>query len=147
MESTRPQLRTGFFDYQFRDPVSGWTHFAGALLGVAALVFLVEKSLSTGTIWHVVSFAIFGISMVLLYSSSAFYHLMNVSDETRLVLRRVDHTMIFLLIAGTYTPFCLVSLRGPLGWGIFGLVWALAILGMFMKIFWIHSPRDRKSVV
>ena len=126
---------------RLRDPFSGITHFVGAFFGLIALVYLVEKSLRVGTSWHVVSFAIFGASLILLYSSSAFYHMLNVSDATRLILRRIDHSMIFILIAGTYTPFCLVPLRGPWGWSIFITVWTLTIAGILMSAFWIHAPR------
>ena len=126
---------------RLRDPFSGITHFVGALFGLIALVYLVEKSLRIGTQWHVISFAIFGVSLILLYSSSAFYHMLNVSDATRLILRRIDHSMIFILIAGTYTPFCLVPLRGPWGWSIIITVWVLTIAGILMSAFWIHAPR------
>jgi len=124
-----------------RDPVSGFTHLAGALLGVAALVHLLNKAVTQGTVWHVVSFAIFGSSLILLYTSSAFYHLLNVSEKSRLIFRKLDHVMIFVLIGGSYTPFCLGPLRGPWGWSLFGVAWGIAIIGIFFTIFWIDAPR------
>jgi hemolysin III len=127
--------------YKLKDPFSGLTHLAGALLGVVALIYLVYRSLHEGTSWHVVSYTIFGLSLIGLYSSSAFYHLLPLSEEKQLVLRRVDHSMIFFLIAGSYTPFCLVSLRDTWGWPIFIVVWTLAALGVLQSFFWIHAPR------
>jgi len=129
------------FYRKLKDPISGLTHLVGALLGVVALVYLVQRAASEGSVWHVVSFAIFGTSLILLYSSSAFYHLLDVSEEAQRVFRRIDHVMIFVLIAGSYTPFCLIPLRGPWGWSLFAVVWAFAISGVFLKIHWIHAPR------
>jgi len=110
------------------------THGLGAGLSVAGLVLLVTYSVRHGDSWQVVSTAIFGVTLVLLYSSSTIYH--SFKDERRRVLmRKFDHAAIFLLIAGTYTPFVLVTLRGPWGWSLFGVVWALAIAGVMLK-FW-----------
>jgi len=110
------------------------THGLGALLGVAGLVLLVVASARHGTAWHVVSTAIFGTSLVLLYSASTAYH--SVAGEgIRRLLRKFDHAAIFVLIAGTYTPFVLVTLRGPWGWSLFGVVWGLAVTGVTLK-FW-----------
>ncbi len=127
--------------FTLRDPFSGLTHLLGAGLGIVALVFLVIQSVEKGTVWDVVSFSIFGASIILLYSSSALYHLSRFSESTQLILRRVDHTMIFLLIAGTYTPFCLGPLRGTKGFIFFGFVWLVTVIGILFKIFWIHAPR------
>jgi hemolysin III len=111
------------------------------MLGVWALIYLVSRSLNEGTPWHSLSFTIFGLSLIGLYASSAFYHLLPVSEEAQLVLRRVDHTMIFFLIAGSYTPYCLISLREGWGWPLFILVWSLTVLGVLQSVFWIHAPR------
>jgi hemolysin III len=127
--------------YRFQDPVSGFTHLAGALLGVAGLTYLLSRSLPEGSLWKTLSFTVFGVSLILLYSSSALYHLLDITPEARLVFRRIDHTMIFLLIAGTYTPFCLLPLRGPWGYGILATVWALTLGGIVMSVVWIHAPR------
>lgn len=131
--------------YRFRDPTSGFTHLAGCLLGVGGTIHLVARGLSEGTIWHVLSFCVFGASLVLLYASSALYHLLDVSDEARLVLRRIDHTMIFVLIAGSYTPFFLVLLRTPFGIGLLSTVWVLSLGGILISIFWIQAPRRLKT--
>src|SRR3989338_9463633 len=124
-----------------RDPISGLTHLTGALLGIVGLVYLLIKSANHGTARHAASFAIFGISVILLYTSSTFYHLLNISDKARVIFRKIDHSMIFVLIAGSYTPFCLISLNGPRGWIMLGVIWALVIVGLFVKLYWIHAPR------
>lgn len=126
---------------RLREPASALTHLVGAVLSVVGLVTLVYQATVYGTIWHVVSFSVFGISLILLYTASTLYHSLRVSPKATLTLRRVDHMMIFMLIAGTYTPFCLLPLRGALGWWLFGTVWGCAVLGMSVKIFWMKAPR------
>ncbi|MDQ5978706.1 MAG: hemolysin, partial [Verrucomicrobiota bacterium] len=111
------------------------THGVGALLGVAGLVLMVVASARHGDAWHVVSTAIFGTTLVLLYTASTAYHSVE-REETRRLLRKFDHAAIFLLIAGTYTPFVLVTLRGVWGWSLFGVVWGLAVVGVALK-FWV----------
>lgn len=126
---------------RLREPVNGLTHAAGALLSVAALVVLVRAAEAQGTVWHTVGFALFGVSLILLYSASALYHLLPLSARGTAALRRVDHAMIYVLIAGTYSPICLVPLRGPWGWALFALVWGLAVAGILLKVFWFGTPR------
>lgn len=109
------------------------THGVGALLGVAGLVLLVVRAARWGDAWQVTSVAVFGATLVLLYSASTLYHAWR-NERTKPWLRRFDHAAIFLLIAGTYTPFVLVSLRGPWGWSLFGVVWGLAIAGVVLKL-------------
>ncbi len=110
------------------------THMVGAALGIAGLSVLVVGASRHGDIWRIVSFSIYGLTLVLLYLASAFYHGAR-SPRVKQLLRLFDHAAIYLLIAGTYTPFTLVSLRGPLGWTIFCLIWALAIAGVILKVF------------
>src|SRR5690554_7589902 len=93
----------------FRDPVSGLTHLAGAIFSIVALCILAAQAALYGGILHMVSFMIFGASMLLMFSSSTIYHLIHASDDTIKWLKRIDHMSIFLLIAGTYTPICLVA--------------------------------------
>ncbi len=126
---------------RLREPVSGLTHLAGAAAALAALAVMVPTAAIHGTAWHVVSVSIYGVSMVLLYLASSMYHLLPLSPEGVRKLRRLDHMAIFLLIAGTYTPFCLVPLRGPWGWAIFGVVWGLAAGGIVLKLLWLQAPR------
>jgi hemolysin III len=110
------------------------THAIGAVLSGAGLVRLVIRSAQHGDAWHVVSTAIFGATLVLLYTASTLYHSFR-NERTKQVLQKFDHAAIFLLIAGSYTPFVLVTLRGPWGWSLFGVVWGLAIIGVTLK-FW-----------
>jgi len=126
---------------KLKDPFSGISHLVGAFLSIAALSVLVTLAALQATAWHVVSFSIYGASMILLYTASALYHLLPLSPKGEKVLRILDHVMIFMLIAGTYTPVCLVPLRGGWGWSIFGVVWGLAFAGIFVSTFWIHAPR------
>lgn len=126
---------------RIKDPVSGLTHFIGALLAVAGLVVLVSVAVRTGGPRHIVSFAIFGTGMILLYTASTLYHWLPVPDRVRFRLRKADHMMIFVLIAATYTPVCLIALRGVWGWGLFGAVWFAAVLGITLKICWKSQPR------
>lgn len=111
---------------------NGITHGFGALLAAAGLVVLVVASVRRGTAVHVVSSAVFGASLVALYVVSVLYHASR-NPAAKPLLRRLDHAAIFLLIAGSYTPFALVTLRGPWGWSIFGVVWTLALVGLFFE--------------
>lgn len=129
------------FAIPFRDPISGLTHLFGALIGVWGLVYLIRASAASGNSERVVPFAIFGAGVIAMYSTSALYHWLHVSDEVRKILRRVDHTMIFLLIAGSYTPFCMITLRDSYGPSILATVWSIAILGLLLKLFWLDAPR------
>ncbi len=110
------------------------THAFGIVLSVAGLVAMLVVASAHGDAWHVTSAAIFGASMVILYTTSTLYHSVP-GVERKILLRKFDHAAIFLLIAGTYTPFLIVSLRGPLGWSFFVVIWGLAALGITLK-FW-----------
>lgn len=110
------------------------THGLGLALSVAALVILVVFASLKGDAWRIVSFSIFGASLVLLYLASTLYHGAS-RPRIKLRLNRFDHSAIYVLIAGTYTPFTLVTLRGGWGWTIFGIVWGLAIAGIIYKVF------------
>ncbi|WP_207261667.1 hemolysin III family protein [Desulfovibrio sp. Huiquan2017] len=127
--------------FSLRDPVSGLTHCIGAALAVLATVLLIVRSVNPALPWHIVTFSIFGGGMILLYTASTLYHWLPVSEYWVGVLRRVDHSMIFFYIAATYTPICLIPLRGPWGWSMFGGVWGLALAGILMKVFWMNAPR------
>ena len=125
-----------------KDPVSGFSHLLGAIASIVGLVFLIIWAAKYGEgAWDVVSFTIFGVSMFLLYVCSANYHLFNVGEKATRVLRKLDHIMIYILIAVTYTPICLGPLRGGWGWSIFGVVWGIALLGVFLTIFYLKAPR------
>ncbi len=108
------------------------THGIAAVLSVAALAILVVFASLRGNAWHIVSCAIFGVTLILLYLASTLYHALPVG-RAKEVCRILDHASIYLLIAGTYTPFTLVTLRGPWGWSIFGVVWGLAVAGIVFQ--------------
>jgi len=108
------------------------THGIGALLAVAALVVLIVMAAIHGSVWHIVSFSIFGATLVLLYFASTLYHSLT-HAKAKSVFHKFDHISIYLLIAGTYTPFCLTALRGWIGWTVLGVVWSCAILGAVLK--------------
>ena len=110
------------------------THLVGVFFGVAVLSLLVSLASIYGDVWRVVSFSIYGLSLVLLYSFSTLYHFFHAA-RLKHIFRILDHVSIYLLIAGTYTPFTLVNLRGVLGWSLFGVVWGLAAVGISFKIF------------
>jgi hemolysin III len=109
------------------------THGVGAVLSVAGLVVLVVLAAARGSAWHVVGSAVFGTTLVVLYTASAVYHGVQ-APRAKAVLRAIDHSAILLLIAGTYTPFTLVNLRGPWGWTLFGVIWGLALLGIAFQL-------------
>jgi hemolysin III len=120
------------------------THLAGALLALAGAVVLIVVAAQEGDPWKVVSVSIYGATLVLLYSFSALYH--SLRGRAKNVLRELDHHSIYLLIAGSYTPFCLVTLRGPWGWSLFGVVWGLAVLGSLQEL-WLKNSARILSVV
>jgi len=110
------------------------THAFGLLLSLAGLSLLVVFSSLYDTVWHIVSFSIYGASLVLLYFASTVYHAAK-RPKWKIRLNVLDHAMIYVLIAGTYTPLMLVTLRGPWGWSIFGVEWGMAITGIILKLF------------
>lgn len=122
----------------------GLTHGIGIVLAIAGLCVLVTFSALYGSAVHVVASSIFGASMIVLYTASTLYHSLPM-PETKRIMRVVDHASIYLLIAGTYTPFTLVTLEGAWGWSLFGVVWGLAIVGIIFKLFFT-GRFDRLSV-
>jgi len=123
-----------------REPVNGLTHLAGGLLASVGLIVLLAAA-GEGRVDQVVAFGIFGFSLIALYTASALYHLLPLSPTGVARLRRVDHMSIFVLIAGTYTPFCLLALEGAWRVGLLGLIWGLALGGIVLKLFWMDAPR------
>lgn len=126
---------------KLREPVSGLSHLVGAVLSLVGLVLMIYYAVQVGTVWHIVSFSIFGGSLILLYTASTIYHLLTISDKGVRVLRKIDHMMIFVLIAGTYTPICLIPLRGGWGYSLLAVIWGVAIVGTIMKLLWFDAPR------
>ena len=113
---------------------SAVTHGIGAVLSMFALVLLIVFSAEKGTVWHIVSFSIYGAAMVILYLGSTLYHSFT-NLKVKKLFRKIDHMSIYILIAGTYTPFCLTVLRGPIGFTILGVVWSCAVFGIVAKAF------------
>ncbi|MGQ0621131.1 MAG: PAQR family membrane homeostasis protein TrhA [Panacagrimonas sp.] len=110
------------------------THGLGAVLAVVGLCVLVVRAALYGDAWHVVACSVFGATLVMMYTASTLYHSIPM-PKTRHILRVIDHSLIFFLIAGTYTPFTLVTLHGPWGWSLFGFTWGLAVIGVALKVF------------
>lgn len=125
-----------------REPINGLTHLAGAILSfIALLAMVIKAALTTNSSLTITAVIIFGISMILLYSASATYHMVVAKDSIIAILRRLDHSMIFILIAGTYTPFCLISLNGITGWVMFSIIVFAALCGVLFKMIWFNCPR------
>lgn len=137
-----------------RDPYDGlrlWsalTHgFGAALALLGTILLLVRTALNGADLWKILSFAVYGVSMVCLYTASTLYHAVNTTVKGRIALRKYDHTAIYFLIAGTYTPICLTALRGRWGWSLLVIIWVLALAGAVMSLLWIHCPRTLTSII
>ena len=116
------------------EKINVFTHALGLFLSIIALVLLIVKASIYGTVWHIVSFSIYGVSLIVLYAASTFFH--NSKDlKIRKRLNIFDHASIYILIAGTYTPFTLVTLNGTIGWVLFGITWGIALIGVILKLF------------
>ncbi|MET1030139.1 PAQR family membrane homeostasis protein TrhA [Domibacillus tundrae] len=124
-----------------REPINALTHLAGAILSVAALVAMIVKAGSAASAASITAVCIFGVSLILLYSASTLYHSVIARDSVIAFFRRLDHAMIFVLIAGSYTPFCLISLNNKTGWTLFIIVSLIALLGIAFKMVWFNCPR------
>jgi hemolysin III len=126
---------------RLREPINGLTHLAGGLLASVGLVVLLATAASAGRVDQLVAFGVFGLSLIALYTASTLYHLLPLSPAGIARLRRADHITIFVLIAGTYTPFCLLALDGAWRAGLLGLIWGLALCGILLKFLWMDAPR------
>ena len=132
---------------KLREPVNGITHLAGALLSIVGLIILLVIAVENGSVRQIVGFSIFGASLVAMYCASAFYHSLRLSERAVAHMRRIDHMMIYVLIAGSYTPICMVLLRGKLGNALLVAVWTLAALGVFQTIVWMRAPQWVSTVL
>lgn len=130
-----------------REPGSAFTHLFAMLLALIASTPLLVKTASDVSGQEFASMCVFAASMVLLYASSATYHSVNLTGERLKIFRKIDHMMIFALIAGTYTPICLITLGGTLGLTLLSVVWGIAIFGMLINIFWITCPKWFSSLI
>lgn len=128
------------------ETINAVTHGVGAVLGVVGLTVLVVLAALRGDAWHIVSCSIYGATLVLLFTSSTLYHSFR-RERVKHLFRVIDHSSIYLLIAGTYTPFLLVKLRGGWGWSLFGVVWGLALAGIAFQIFFVHRFRLAQTLI
>jgi hemolysin III len=128
------------------ETINAVTHGLGAMLGSAGLAVLVVMAALRGDAWHVVSCSIYGATLVLLFTSSTLYHSFR-GPRVKHVFRIIDHSSIYLLIAGTYTPFLLVTLRGRWGWSLFGIVWGLTLAGIVFQIFFVSRFRLVQTLI
>lgn len=124
---------------KLREPVNGLTHFFAAIVALIGLVILLI--VGWGSLDKTLALTIYGFSLVLLFAASATYHMMKAKPKVLEILRKLDHSAIYLLIAGTYTPFCAIMFEGFWKWGMLGIIWALALTGIVVKIFIINAPR------
>ena len=125
----------------YGEKFNAWTHLVGAILATIGAVWMLVVATMSGDIWKIISVAVYGVALVMLYSASTVYH--SVRGRAKVIMQKVDHFSIYLLIAGSYTPFCLVTLHGTWGWMLFGIVWTLAIIGILQEI----KPRSEARVM
>ena len=124
--------------FRFREPFSGLSHLAGVVLGIIALVVLLVHS--DGDRWKLTAFSVYGASLIILYLASTLYHSVPASPAVVEKLRRFDQCAIFVLIAGSYTPLCLIKMRGPWGWSLFAVAWGIAASGIITQSLWARMP-------
>lgn len=130
-----------------REPGSAITHFIGMMMAVLAALPLLAKAGMTGSMPAVAAMMIFAVSMVSLYGASALYHSVNVTGKVLKVFKKIDHMMIFVLIAGSYTPVCMLILEHELGYPMLAAVWGIAFVGILIKFFWVTCPKWFSSVI
>ena len=128
------------FFSRFNEPFNGFSHLIGGIASAVLLVLLLDR-VGHGEHTHRLAFLLYGITLIAMFLSSATYHLTNVSEKTADILKKIDHIMIFFLIAGTYTPIAAVGLSEEKGMLILSIIWGIAALGVLKKIFWINAPR------
>lgn len=132
---------------KIKDPWSALTHFIGMLLALFATAPLLVKAAFSGDMMHVYAMAVFMLSMVLLYAASATYHAFGIGDRLYIILKKIDHMMIPVLIAGTYTPICLITLKDGIGSIMLTIVWSMAVISILVKAFWVTCPKWFSSLI
>lgn len=130
-----------------KDPGSAITHFIGMLMAIFAAVPLLIKAAREPDHIYLISLSIYALSLILLYTASTTYHTFDLSERANTILKKIDHMMIFVLIAGSYTPICLITLKGRTGTILLALVWGIAIVGIILKAFWVFCPKWVSSVL
>lgn len=133
--------------FKIKDPGSALTHFIGMLLALFATTPLLMKAARNPDHTHILALSIFIISMILLYAASTVYHTLDISPKVNQLLRKIDHMMIFILIAGTYTPICMLVLGDKTGWSMLALVWGIAMIGIIINALWITCPKWFSSLI
>lgn len=132
---------------KLKDPGSAITHGIAMLLAIAGAMPLLFKATRDTDALHIIALSIFILTMILLYAASTIYHSVDSTEKVNRRLRKMDHMMIFVMIAGSYTPVCLIALHNKIGYVLCALVWAVAILGIILKGFWIGCPKWVSSVL
>lgn len=132
---------------QIKDPGSAITHFIGMMMAIFAAVPLLLKAAHEPSPTYLASLSVYIVSLILLYAASTTYHTFNISKKVNTILKKIDHMMIFVLIAGSYTPVCLLVLRGKTGIILLSIVWSIAIVGILIKAFWVYCPKWVSSVL
>ena len=130
-----------------KDPGSAITHFIGMMMAIFASTPLLIKAARQPDKIHMIALGIFITSMILLYAASTLYHTLDLSEKVNKLLKKIDHMMIFVLIAGTYTPICIIALPQPLGIRLLALVWGIALVGIVVKMFWVTCPKWFSSIL
>ena len=144
---TTELVETKHHKFHVKDPGSALTHFIAMIGAVIAAVPLLHKAAGEADSRHLAALAVFIVSMILLYAASTTYHTFNISEHVNKILRKIDHMMIFILIAGTYTPVCLIVLGNRSGYRMLSLVWGIAIVGIIINALWINCPKWFSSVI
>lgn len=130
-----------------KDPGSAITHFIGMLMAIFAAFPLLIKAAHEPSRIYLISLAIYAVSLILLYAASTTYHTFDFSERVNTILKKIDHMMIFVLIAGSYTPICLLVLEKKTGLVLLGIVWGIALIGILIKAFWVYCPKWVSSVL
>ena len=130
-----------------KDPGSAITHFIGMLMAIFAAVPLLIKAAREPDHIYLISLTIYALSLILLYAASTTYHTFDLSEKANTILKKIDHMMIFILIAGSYTPICLITLKGRTGVILLSLVWGIALVGIILKAFWVFCPKWVSSIL
>ena len=130
-----------------KDPGSAITHFIGMLMAIFAAVPLLIKAAREPDHIYLISLTIYALSLILLYAACTTYHTFDLSEKANTILKKIDHMMIFILIAGSYTPICLITLKGRTGVILLSLVWGIALVGIILKAFWVFCPKWVSSIL
>ena len=133
--------------YYIKEPGSAITHFIGMIAAIIATFPLLYKASQSTNRIYLISLTIYAVSLILLYAASTTYHTFNISKKINTILKKIDHMMIFILIAVSYTPVCLITLKGKTGIVLLSIVWAIAIIGICIKAFWVYCPKWVSSIL